>query len=131
MDKTYIKIKGEWCYLYRAVDPDSQTVNFLLTVNRDKKAALRFFKKKPSLTRASIHRDHRQKRANTAALSDLNEDTTDKITNRQSKYLNNLVEQDHSAVKRIVRPTLGLKSFQSARTTLQGIELLHRSRKVR
>jgi putative transposase len=101
MDETYIKIKGKWKYLYRAVDKTGQTVDFLLTSHRDKQAA----------------------------LEALQEEASHKIEIRQSKYLNNLVEQDHRAIKRIVRPMLGLKSFRTARTTLQGIELLHMIKK--
>jgi len=67
--------------------------------------------------------------ANTAALEALQEDTGAKIEIRQIKYLNNLVEQDHRAVKRIIRPMLGFQSFHSARTTLQGIELMHMIKK--
>jgi putative transposase len=118
MDETYIQIKGEWRYLYRVVDMEGKTVDFLLTANRDKKAALRFFKKAISLHGRPDTVTIDKSGANIAALSDLNEGTTDKITIRQSKYLNNLVEQDHRAIKRIVRPALGFKSFRSARTTL-------------
>jgi putative transposase len=67
--------------------------------------------------------------ANTAALEALSEETGAKIEIRQSNYLNNLVEQDHHAVKRIVRPMLGFKSFRVARVTLQGIELMHMLKK--
>jgi putative transposase len=67
--------------------------------------------------------------ANIAALDALQEEASHKIEIRLSKYLNNLVEQDHRAIKRIVRPMLGLKSFRTARKTLQGIELLHMIKK--
>ena len=67
--------------------------------------------------------------ANTAALDALNDEPNVNIGVRQSKYLNNLIEQDHRAIKRIVRPMLGLKSFRTARITLQGIELMHMIKK--
>jgi putative transposase len=129
MDETYIKIKGQWRYLYRAVDRSGQTVDFLLTVRRDKQAALRFFKKairqhglpdKVTIDKSS---------ANAAAIETLQKETGHKIEVRQSKYLNNLIEQDHRAIKRIIRPMLGFKSFRSASITLQGIELMHRIKK--
>lgn len=129
MDETYIKINGSWKYLYRAVDKAGQTIDFLLTAQRDKQAALRFFKK------AVRHHGRPDKitidksGANTAALEALNEDTGTAITIRQSKYLNNLVEQDHRAIKRIVKLMLGFKSFNSARRTLRGIELMHMIKK--
>jgi transposase-like protein len=129
MDETYIKVKGEWKYLYRAVDKEGQSIDFLLTAHRDKKAALRFFKKavrhhglpeKITLDRSG---------ANTAAIEALIEETGHEIEVRQNKYLNNLVEQAHRAVKRIVRAMLGFISFRTASITLRGIELVHMLKK--
>jgi len=123
LDEAYIKIKGEWNYLYRAVDKQGNTIDFLLTARRDKKAARRFLNKaigfegKPSL----INID--KSGANTAAIKQYNSDENKRIKIRQCKYLNNSVEQDHRFIKRIVRPGLGFKSFWSARATLAGIEL--------
>jgi transposase-like protein len=123
MDETYIKIKGEWKYLYRAVDKQGKTIDFLLTTKRDKKAARRFLNKaigsngKPSL----INID--KSGANTAAIQQYNKDENKRVKIRQCKYLNNIVEQDHRFIKRRTRPMLGFKSFWSARATLAGIEL--------
>ncbi|MGI9284282.1 MAG: IS6 family transposase [Pseudomonadales bacterium] len=123
LDETYLKIKGEWKYLYRAVDKQGNTIDLLLTAKRDKKAARRFLSKavgtneKPSL----INID--QSGANTAAIKQYNTDENKRIKIRQCKYLNNIVEQDHRFIKRRVRPMLGFKSFGSARATLAGIEL--------
>ena len=129
MDETYIKIKGQWKYLYRAVDQEGQTIDFLLTAHRDQKSARRFFKKaiRQHGLPAKVTID--KSGANTAAIEALKEETGHAIEIRQNKYLNNLVEQDHRAVKRIVRPMLGFKTFHSARITLQGIELLHMIKK--
>ncbi|CDH26053.1 transposase (fragment) [Xenorhabdus bovienii str. kraussei Becker Underwood] len=126
MDETDIKIKGQWKYLYRAVDSNGQTIDFLLTAKRDAAAALRFFRQ------AIRHHDESEvvtldkSVANTAALATLNADKPDEetITVRQSQYLNNLVEQDHRNIKRRVRPMLGFKSFWRAQTILTGIELV-------
>ena len=129
MDETYIKVMGQWKYLYRAVDTNSQTIEFQLNAHRDKKAILRFFKKAIRQhdlpDKVTIYKSG----ANTAALEALNGEAGANIEVRQIKYLNNLVEQDHRAIKRIVRPMLGFKSFRSARVTLQGIELLHMIKK--
>ncbi|HYQ91313.1 MAG TPA: IS6 family transposase [Candidatus Competibacteraceae bacterium] len=125
MDETYIKIKGQWRYLYRAVDKAGQTIDFLLTAHRDKKAASRFFKKAVRQHGLPAKVTIDQSGANTAALEALIEETEATIEIRQSKYLNNLVEQDHRAVKRLVRPRIGFKAVHSAKVTLQGIELMH------
>lgn len=131
MDETYIKVRGRWKYLYRAVDTDGQTIDFLLTAKRDAAAALRFFRK------AIRHQGEPEvvtidkSGANTAALATLNAGKPDEdtITVRQSKYLNNLVEQDHRNIKRRIRSMLGFKSFRRAQTLLAGIELIHMIRK--
>ncbi|MCP5135127.1 MAG: IS6 family transposase [Gammaproteobacteria bacterium] len=129
MDETYIKVKGQWKYLYHAVDRDGQTIDFLLTAHRDKKAAHRFFKKAIRQHGLPDQVTIDKSGANTAAIEALKEDTGHTIEIRQNKYLNNVVEQDHRAVKRLVRPMLGFQSFRSARVTLQGIELMHMIKK--
>ncbi|AJJ63967.1 integrase core domain protein [Yersinia aldovae 670-83] len=131
MDETYIKIKGQWKYLYRAVDTSGQTIDFLLTAKRDAAAALRFFRKairhhgEPEIVTID------KSGAGTAALTTLNADKPEEetMTVRQNKYLNNLVEQDHRNIKRRIRPMLGFKSFRQAQTILAGIELLNMIRK--
>ncbi|CNF29318.1 transposase [Yersinia rohdei] len=131
MDETYIKIKGQWKYLYRAVDTSGQTIDFLLTAKRDAAAALRFFRKairhqgEPEIVTID------KSGANTAALTTLNADKPEEetITVRQNKYLNNLIEQDHRNIKRRIRLMLGFNSFRRAQTILAGIELIHMIRK--
>jgi transposase-like protein len=129
MDETYIKVKGEWCYLYRAVDKHGQTIDFLLMEHRDTEAALRFLKQ-------AIRRNGLPKNitidgseANEAAIRSYNKEYGTNIIIRQVKYLNNIVEQDHRAVKRVTRPMLGFKSFTAAQDTLVGIELMHMLKK--
>src|ERR1700722_9195456 len=129
MDETYVRIGGRWKYLYRAVDKAGSTVDFLLTAKRDRKAALRFLYKAidQHSTPAKITIDGSD--ANAAAIEDYNEEHDAEVEIRQVKYLNNIVEQDHRAIKRRVRPMLGFKSFWSAAATLAGIELMHMIRK--
>ena len=129
MDETYIKVNGQWKYLYRAVDKEGQSVDFLLTAHRDKKAARRFFGKALRQHGLPEKVTIDKSGANTAALEAIQEETGATIEIRQNKYLNNIVEQDHRAVKRIVRAMLGFKSFWSARRTLAGIELMHMLKK--
>jgi putative transposase len=129
MDETYIRIKGEWRYLYRAVDKQGQTIDFLLTEHRDQEAALRFLKK--AIRRHGVPEKITidGSEANAAAIKRYNEEHGTAIIIRQIKYLNNLVEQDHRAVKRVTRPMLGFKSFDAAQVTLAGIELMHMLKK--
>jgi putative transposase len=129
MDETYIRVKGQWRYLYRAVDKHGQTIDFLLTEHRDKEAALRFLKK--AIRRhglpETITIDGSD--ANAAAIKGYNQEHGTAIAIRQVKYFNNVVEQDHRAVKRITRPMLGFTSFDAAQDTLVGIELMHMIKK--
>jgi putative transposase len=129
MDETYVKVNGAWKYQYRAVDKAGATVDFLLTAKRDRKAALRFLGKaiRYNGTPEKITID--KSGANTAAIESHNTECKADIEMRQVKYLNNIVEQDHRAVKRMTRPILGFKSFWSAAVTLAGIELMHMIRK--
>ena len=129
MDETYVRIKGVWKYLYRAVDKAGATVDFLLTAKRDRKAALRFLRKAIGQNGTPEKITIDKSGANTAAIESYNKDHEAGIEIRQVKYLNNIVEQDHRAVKRLARPMLGFKSFRSAQVTLTGIELMHMIRK--
>ncbi len=129
MDETYIKVKGQWTYYYRAVDKKGQTIDFLLTATRNTKAALRFLKKaihenrKPNLVNID------QSGANQAGLKQYNRDYKKRIRVRQCKYLNNIIEQDHRRIKRLTRPMLGFKNFHAAQRTLAGMEVMAMIRK--
>ena len=129
MDETYIKVKGTYKYLYRAVDKEGNTIDFLLTDKRDKAAAMRFFKKAIDNSDMPEKVTMDKSGANKAAIDQIIKDNDTSIVVRQVKYLNNIVEQDHRAVKRITKSMLGFKSFQSAKNILSGIELMHMIRK--
>jgi IS6 family transposase len=133
VDETYIKIKGEWKYLYRAVDSEGKTLDFMLSAKRNGKAAARFFRKvlKAQHTQAPRVITVDKNAAYPVAIDELREDQTLNAETelRQSKYLNNIVEQDHRNIKRIVKPMMGFKSFNSARRTLSGIEAMNMMRK--
>ena len=134
MDETYIKVRGKWTYLYRAVDRDGQTLDFMLSERRDTAAARRFFKRAVGTSGVPDRIAIDKSGANLAGLQSLNvilkftgSGKTIKIV--QSKYLNNVVEQDHRFIKRITRPMLGFKALHSAASTLAGIETAHMIRK--
>src|SRR5438874_8212021 len=129
MDETYIKVKGQWRYLYRAVDKQGQTIDFLLTKERDEQAATRFLLK--AIRRHGVPEKITidGSAANEAAIKSYNAEHGTVIAIRKIKYLNNIVEQDHRGVKRVTRPLLGFKSFEAAQGTLAGIELMHMLKK--
>src|SRR5687768_2899663 len=129
LDETYVKIKGKWAYLYRAVDKDGHTIDFLLTPTRDRDAAEAFLRK--AIRRQGLPEKITidQSGSNTAAIKHYNKTHKTTIVIRHSKYLNNLVEQDHRAVKRLPRPMLGFKSFWAACCTIAGMEVMHAIRK--
>jgi transposase-like protein len=129
LDETYVKVKGSWKYLYRAVDKAGDTVDFLLTAKRNRKAALRFLRKAIGRHGVPEKITIDKSGANTAAIASYNAEHEADIEIPQVKFLNNIVEQDHRAVKRVVRPMLGFKSFRSAAATIAGIELMHMIRK--
>jgi transposase-like protein len=118
MDETYIRVKGEWRYLYRAVDKDGNTIDFLLRAHRDKTAARRYFEKSIAQNGAPETATIDKSGSNLAALEAINANRETPIKIRQSKYLNNLVEQYHRAIKRRTRPMLGFKTFRCARILL-------------
>jgi transposase-like protein len=135
VDETYIKVKGRERFLYRAVDSTGQTIDFLLTAERDTAAAKRFFQRGLANPGNSIPRviNVNQNRAYPAAVDELKKDGTirRRCKLRQCKYLNNVVEQDHRNVKRRIWLAKGYGSVATAWRTLRGIEAMDMIRKGR
>lgn len=129
LDETYIKVSGQWKYLYRAVDKFGDTVDFLLTAKRDLAATRRFLERAIHLHDVPEKITIDKSGSNTAAIESVKADACVDILMRQSKYLNNLVEQDHRAIKRITRPMRGFKSFWSDPIIIAGIETMHMIKK--
>ena len=138
VDETYIKVRGRWMYLYRAIDSTGDTVEFRFSEHRDLSAAKCFFKQ-------ALERHGRPDRVvidgsqtnyeaivscdTTHRLQAKTHRSTKPIVIRKSQYLNNRIEQDHRAIKRHIRPMLGFKSMTTASITLCGIELVRMMRK--
>ena len=156
VDETYIKIKKVWTYLYRAVDSEGNTLEFLLSSTRDAEAAKRFFLKvlpSPADSASQAHPFEEQVAEPTSmanpvtptprvinvdknaaypkAMAELKAagQLPESVELRQVKYLNNMVEQDHRFIKRLVKPGMGFFSFETAWRTLQGYEVMHMLRK--
>jgi transposase-like protein len=133
VDETYVKIKRQWNYLYRAVDSTGQTIVFMLSAKRDARAAKRFFRK---MLKAPKHQCPRvinvdQNRSYPPAVEELKEEGVLSIIAllRRCKYFNNIVEQWRRFIKRRVNPGLGFFSFNMARQTIGGYEVTNMIRK--
>lgn len=124
MDETYINVKGVWMYLYRAVDKEGNTVDFLLTRRRSKLAVYKFLIKAVDNNSCPKVINIDKSGSNREAIRTYNKRRLKRIRIRQCKYLNNRVEQDHRFIKWRIQNTLGFKSFQSASRTLSGIEIV-------
>ncbi|EFH83109.1 IS6 family transposase [Ktedonobacter racemifer] len=158
VDETYIKVRKAWMYLYRAVDSEGNTLEFLLSPTRDAEAAKRFFCKalyvaassasqarpieEPVVQRTALARLNTAPSAPRVVNVDKNAAYPKAIADlkaagvlpasvelRQVKYLNNRIEQDHRFIKRLVKPGMGFFSVETAERTLQGYEVMNMLRK--
>ena len=129
MDETYIKVNNKWTYLYRAVDNEGNTVDFLLRSKRDTKAAIGFFRKAINNNGTPTIINIDKSGANTAGIKAISKKKDLNIKIRQNKYINNRIEGDHRFIKRLTRPMLGFKSFYSATKTINLIEVIHMIKK--
>jgi transposase-like protein len=133
VDETYIRVKGRWTYLYRAVDSRGQTIDLLLSAKRDAAAAKRFFRKalgQPhTVNPRTITVDKNPAYPKAVAEMKGDAELWRFARLRQVRFLNNIVEQDHRRVKWLTRPGLGFGSFWTARRTLVGFETMTMIRK--
>tara|TARA_Y100000588_G_C14281118_1_gene937215 strand:- start:6862 stop:7341 length:480 start_codon:yes stop_codon:yes gene_type:complete len=128
VDETYVKIKGKWDYLYRALDKQGRTIDFYLSATRNTQAAKRFLRKALKSVKSWAH----PKSINTdkappygAALTQFKEEgkCPADMVHQQVKYLNNWIESDHGKLKRLIKPALGFKSMKTAYASLKGFEV--------
>ena len=133
VDETYVKVKKQWKYLYRAVDSKGNTLDFLLTAKRDTNAAKRFFIKTLKGTHTQDPRviNVDKNPSYPPAIEQLKNSGTlpEETELRQVKYLNNMVEQDHRGFKHLINPGMSFGSFNSARRTIKGYEAMNMIRK--
>jgi transposase, IS6 family len=133
VDETYVRVGGQWKYLFRAVDKHGELIDFMLLDRRDTAAAYRFLGKALKTMRRwpphsittdklgsypkAIHRLQREGK--------LGKDTK----HRTSKYLNNIIEADHGGIKRVLRPTRGFQTMKTAYATIKGFEVMRMIRR--
>lgn len=138
VDETYVRVRGRWAYLYRAIDSAGDTVEFYFSEKRDLLAAKRFMRQalkrhgRPDRIVIDGSQTNREAIIACDGESRLQDRSRRKVTPvriRQSRYLNNRIEQDHRRIKRRIRSMLGFKSTTCAATLLSGIEMIHMMRK--
>jgi transposase-like protein len=134
VDETYVKVKGEWKYLYRAVSADGDTIDFYLSHTRSISAATIFLKKALRATAASqppasITTDKNPTYRAAIVRTNAERALEPPVQHRDVKYLNNVIEADHGKLKRLIKPTLGFKTMKSAYATVKGFEVMRMFRK--
>ncbi|MBM3534540.1 MAG: IS6 family transposase, partial [Alphaproteobacteria bacterium] len=128
-DETYVKVAGEWVYLYRAIDKMGDTIDFYLSPTRRAKAAKRFLGKALN----GLKDWEKPLKVNTdkapalgVAIAELKEEgkLPDETEHRQVKYLNNRIEADHGKLKILIKPVRGFKTMKTAYATIKGFEVM-------
>jgi transposase, IS6 family len=131
--ETYIRVKGHWCYLYRAIDSTGATIDFLLSALRDAAAAKRLFRKAlsdPSHPQPRVINTDRARLYGAAITGAKAEGILrGRCRHRPVQYLNNILEQDHRAIKRRVKAKQNFREFRAARRAIEGYEAMHMIRK--
>jgi transposase-like protein len=133
VDETHVRVGRKWKYLFRAVDKHGQLIDFMLSDRRNTRAAYRFLRK--ALKTVSDHPPSSITTDKLAsypkAIQRLQEEglLSKDVEHRTSKYLNNIIEADHGALKRVIRPTCGFQRMRTASATLKGFEVMRMIRR--
>jgi transposase, IS6 family len=133
VDETYVKVRGQWMYLYRALDSAGNTLDFLLYATRSRRAAKRFLREVLAGNHVTAPRVINVDKNPTyiGAVRDLKREKllTEGCKRRPNQYMNHLIEQDHRFIKRRVKAGLGFFSYPTAWRTIRGYEAMHMIRK--
>ena len=133
VDETYVRVKGRWKYLYRAIDKEGATLDFYLADRRTAKAAKRCLGAALKRSRLWIPRviTTDKNPAYEEAITELKKEGVipPELEHRRAKYLNNRLEGDHGKLKRLIRPTLGFQSMRTAQATIKGFEVMRMVKK--
>ena len=133
VDETYVRVAGNWTYLYRAVDSAGDTIDFMLSPKRDLTAAKLFLRlalsgagtNRPRVINVDGHPAYARAIAELKRSGDLGR----RCRCRPSPYLNNVIEQDHRFIKKRIVASLGFRSAEGALSTIDGYEAMHLIRK--
>ena len=128
VDETYIRVQGRWCYLYRAIDSTGATIDFLLSALRDAAAATCLFRKAlsdPSHPQPRVINTDQARLYGAAIAAVKEEGTLRRRRHRPVQHLNNILDQDHRAIKRRVKAKQSCREYQAARRTIEGYEAMH------
>ncbi len=133
VDETYVRVGGKWKYLFRAVDKHGQLIDFMLSDRRNTRAAYRFLRKAlktmSDYPPSSIMTDRLASYPNAVRRLQIKGLLSKDAEHRTSKYLNNVIEADHGALKRVIRPTRGFQRMKTASATLRGFEVMRMIRR--
>jgi transposase, IS6 family len=133
VDETYVKVAGEWAYLYRAIDKNGETIDFMLSPRRTAKSARRFLGKALKLRQEcppeTINTDQNEAYGKAIRALKRSGELDKGVQHRQVKYLNNRLEANHGALKRLINPTRGFKALPTASATIKGFEVMRMIRK--
>jgi transposase, IS6 family len=133
VDETYVRVGGRWTYLFRAVDKHGQLIDFMLSDRRNTRAAYRFLRKALNMMGnyppSSITTDKLAPYPKAIRRLQNEELLAKDVEPRTSKYLNNVIEADHGALKRVIRPTRGCQRMKTASATLRGFEVMRMIRR--
>ena len=134
VDETYVRVGGKWTYLFRAVDKHGRLIAFMLSDRRDTGAAYRFLRKAlramSDYPPSSITTDKLASYPKAIRCLQNEGLLPQDVVHRRSKYLNNIIEADHGALKRMIRPTRGFQRMKTALTTLKGFEVMRMVRRA-
>jgi transposase-like protein len=133
VDETYVRVGGKWKYLFRAVDKHGQLIDFMLSERRDTGAAYRFMRKALKAVSdyppSSITTDKLASYPKAIRRLQCEGLLSRDVEHRTSKYLNNIIEADHGALKRLIRPTRGFQRMKTASAILKGFEVMRMIRR--
>ncbi|PVE22513.1 IS6 family transposase [Microvirga sp. KLBC 81] len=133
VDETYVRVGGQWKYLFRAVDKYGELIDFMLSDCRNTRAAYRFLRKTLNTTGdhppSSITTDKLASYPKAIRRLQKEGHLAPHVEHRTSKYLNNIIEADHGALKRVIRPTRGFQRMTTAYATIKGFEVMRMIRR--